>query len=133
MVALPKQRIDCLRGLQEHLKKAAAARFGCCSVSAPPPVPSLPGDRLEFTAILARSPVNAAILVYKTRMPLVQIVAVTTAEIGPSGPIKKIYAVGLETVGQALDEMEKRLKPGESASWLDARNLNLSPGEVRLI
>jgi hypothetical protein len=66
-------------------------------------------------------------------MPVVQIIAVTTAEIGPSGPIKKIFAVGLETADQALDEMEKRLKTGETARWLDARNLNLIPGEVRLI
>ena len=66
-------------------------------------------------------------------MPVVQIIAVTTAEIGPSGPIKKIFAVGLETADLALDEMEKRLKTGETARWLDARNLNLAPGEVRLI
>jgi hypothetical protein len=66
-------------------------------------------------------------------MPAVQIIAVTTAEIGASGPIKKIYAVGLETAALALDEIEKRLKPGETANWLDTRNLNLSPGEVRLI
>ena len=66
-------------------------------------------------------------------MPAVQIIAVTTAEIGASGPIKKIYAVGLETPDLALDEMAKRLKPGETANWLDSRNLSLSPGEVRLI
>ncbi len=66
-------------------------------------------------------------------MPAVQIIAVTTAEIGASGPIKKIYAVGLETADMAMEEMIKRLKPGETATWLDARNLTLSPGEVRLI
>jgi len=55
-------------------------------------------------------------------MPVVQIIAV-----------KKIFAVGLETADMALDEMEKRLKTGETARWLDARNLNLAPGEVRLI
>ena len=54
-------------------------------------------------------------------MPSVQIIAVTTAEIGASGPIKKIYAVGLETAALALDEIEKRLKPGETANWLDTR------------
>lgn len=72
-------------------------------------------------------------LLYAARMPVVQIIAVTTAEVGPSGPVKKIYAVGLDTADQALDEIEKRLKAGETANWLDARNLTLAPGEVRLI
>ena len=64
---------------------------------------------------------------------MVQIIAVTTAEVGPSGPIKKYYAVGLDAPNQALDEMERRLKPGERAQWVDARSLSLKPGEVRLI
>ncbi len=66
-------------------------------------------------------------------MPLVQIVAVTTAEIGPVGPIKRIYAVGVDTRELALEELQRRLKVGETAAWIDARNLSLSPGEVRLI
>ena len=66
-------------------------------------------------------------------MPIVQIIAVTTSEIGPVGPVKKLFAVGLETREMALEELERRLKRGESATWLDARNLSLSPGEVRQI
>jgi len=66
-------------------------------------------------------------------MAVVQIIAVTTSEIGASGPIKKFYAVGLETRALALEEIERRLKPGEVANWTDARDLTLKPGEVRLI
>jgi hypothetical protein len=66
-------------------------------------------------------------------MPAVQIIAVTTTEIGPSGPIKRIYAVGVETPELALDQISPRLKAGEVASWIDARHLSLKPGEVRQI
>ena len=66
-------------------------------------------------------------------MPLVQIISVTTNEIGPNGPLKKIYAAGFETADEALLEVEKRLKVGEVARWIDARSLSLSPAEVRQI
>jgi hypothetical protein len=66
-------------------------------------------------------------------MPIVQIVAVTTTDIGPTGPIKKIYAVGVETPEAALEHIEKRLKQGEKADCIDARHLNLAAGEIRQI
>jgi len=66
-------------------------------------------------------------------MAVVQIIAVTTSEIGASGPIKRYYAVRLETKTLALEEIERRLKPGEVANWADSRDLTLKPGEVRLI
>ena len=66
-------------------------------------------------------------------MPAVQIIAVTTAEIGPRGPIKKLYAVGVDNAELALEQITKRLKGGEVANWIDARHLSLSPGEVRQI
>jgi hypothetical protein len=66
-------------------------------------------------------------------MPVVQIIAVTTAEIGPNGPVKKIYAVGFDTADAAVEEMQKRLKAGEVAQWIDARHLSLAPNEVRQI
>ena len=52
-------------------------------------------------------------------MPDVQIIAVTTAEIGVSGPIKKFYAVRLEPPDLALEEIGRKLKPRETAQWLD--------------
>jgi hypothetical protein len=66
-------------------------------------------------------------------VPDVQIIAVTTAEIGPNGPVKKIYAVGFNEPDLALEEIGKKLKPSETAKWLDTRNLSLAPGEVRQI
>jgi hypothetical protein len=66
-------------------------------------------------------------------VPVVQIIAVTTAEIGSSGPVKKYYAVGVATAVEALDQIEQRLKPGEEAQWVDARSLSMKPGEVRVI
>ena len=66
-------------------------------------------------------------------MPIVQIVAVTTNDIGPAGPIKKIFAVGVDSPEAALEQIEKRLKQGEKADCIDARHLNLTPGEIRQI
>lgn len=64
-------------------------------------------------------------------MTAAQIVAVTTTEIGPSGPVRKLFAVGVAEVDVAVEEVTKRLKPGETARWVDARFLTLRPGEVR--
>jgi hypothetical protein len=66
-------------------------------------------------------------------MPRVQIIAVTTAEVGPAGPIKRLFAVGVDEPEAALQEIERRLKKNETAQWLDARFLSLQPGEVRQI
>lgn len=66
-------------------------------------------------------------------MSAVQIIAVTTTEIGPSGPTKRLYAVGVDTAELALEQISKRLKTGEVAHWIDARHLSLSPGEIRQI
>jgi hypothetical protein len=65
--------------------------------------------------------------------PKAQIVAVTTGEIGPGGPLKRIYAIGLETPSLAMDAIVPKLKPGETAKWLDARSLSVAEGEIRLI
>jgi hypothetical protein len=67
------------------------------------------------------------------RTPQAQIVAVTTAEIGPRGPLTKIYAVGFETQSQAMEAINPKLKPGETAKWLEARSLSVVEGEIRLI
>jgi hypothetical protein len=65
-------------------------------------------------------------------MAVVQIIAVTTSDIGPMGPTKKIYAVGHETAEAALEGIQQHLKSREVAQWIDTRNLTLSPGHGRL-
>lgn len=66
-------------------------------------------------------------------MPNVQIISVTTSEVGPVGPIKRMFAVGVDEPEAALQEIERRLKRNETARWVDARFLSLEPGEVRQI
>ncbi len=62
-----------------------------------------------------------------------QIIVVTTTAVGPAGPLKRHYAVAVEDRELALREVGKKLKPSETARWLDARRLSLAPGEVRQI
>lgn len=57
----------------------------------------------------------------------------TTNEVGPAGPVKRIFAAGFETPQEALDVVAGKLKPGETARWLDHRSLAISPGEVRAL
>jgi hypothetical protein len=64
-------------------------------------------------------------------MPVAQIIAVTTREFGPSGPVKRLFAVGSVTPDVALDLVQRRLKAGETAKWLDARALTIGENEVR--
>ena len=60
-------------------------------------------------------------------------IAVTTNEVGPIGPLRKTFAAGCETSQEALDVVAARLKPGETAQWLDHRSLAIRPGEVRAL
>jgi hypothetical protein len=62
-----------------------------------------------------------------------QIISVTTAEMGPAGPVKRLFAVAVDTRAAALEEIERRLKQNERAIWVDVRTLTLQPGEVRRI
>jgi len=60
-------------------------------------------------------------------------IAVTTNEVGPAGPTRKILAAGFESPDEALDVVAARLKPGETATWLEQRTLAIRPGEVRAV
>jgi hypothetical protein len=66
-------------------------------------------------------------------MTSAQFIAVTTNDVGPAGPMKKIFAAGFETAEEALNVVEARLKPGEQAKWLERRSLAIRPGEVRSV
>jgi hypothetical protein len=37
-----------------------------------------------------------------------QIISVTTAEMGPAGPVKRLFAVAVDTRAAALEEIERR-------------------------
>ncbi len=58
-------------------------------------------------------------------------IAVTTKKIGPTGPVMRIVAAGFDSADEALEVVLARLKPGETAKWLEQRSLSIRPGEVR--
>ena len=60
-------------------------------------------------------------------------IAVTTNEIGPAGPAKQIFAAAFGTPEDALEVVTAKLKPGETARWLDCRALAIRPGEFRAL
>ena len=66
-------------------------------------------------------------------MAIAQIISVTTREIGPTGPITRLFAVAVDEPGLALEEVRKHMKPEETARWIDVRSLTLQPGEVRAL
>ncbi len=66
-------------------------------------------------------------------MAKAQIISVTTGDVGAAGPLRRLYAVNLDSPDGALEVIRKRLKPSETAVWVDTRSLTLSPGEIRQI
>ncbi len=66
-------------------------------------------------------------------MAIAQIISVTTREIGPSGPITRLFAVAVDELRLALEEVRKHMKPEETARWIDVRSLSLQPDEVRAL